>query len=144
MTPFRFRLDRVLEWYEDQLQQEESRLAGHRSAVAEAQRALDQNSTVRSSVEHALLHTSSIPSADLRALDNFRQESRREEKRLSTELQGAQSKLQAQVGIVKLANQKVRLLQKLRERRQSEHAYAANRELEELAADTYLARFSTR
>jgi hypothetical protein len=144
MTPFRFRLDRVLEWYEDQLQREENRLAGCRDAVSRAQRALDQTRTVRSGVENALLHSSSIPSADLRALETFRLKSREDEKRLIAEFHAAESKVQAQLSIVKLANQKVRLLEKLRERRRSEHTYAVNRELEELAADTYLARFNTR
>lgn len=64
-----------------------------------------------------------------------------DEKSLNGECEASQRKLEAQLEIVKLAQRKVRLLEKLRERRLTEHTYAVNRELEELAADTYLAKF---
>lgn len=141
MNPFRFRLGRVLEWYEKEFQQEENRLADCQMALSKAQYDLTEIKAARSRIEQPLIHSSSIAAGDLRALEQFRRKSLHDEKRLTAECENSRRKLEAQLEIVKVARRKVRLLEKLRERRQTEHTYAANRELEQLAADTHLAKF---
>jgi hypothetical protein len=141
MGPFRFRLDRVLQWYEKQLHLEENRLADCHVALSQAQRVLAEVRAARTQVEQTLIHSPSMAGGDLRALEQFRHGSLTDEKRLNAECDASQRKLEAQLEVVKLAQRKVRLLEKLRERRQMEHTYAANHELEQLAADTYLAKF---
>lgn len=142
MERFRFALSRALEWYEKEFQLEENRLADCHMAVSKAQQTLAQVRALRLHTEQALIGCSSIAAGDLRALEQFRRRSLSDEKRLSAECAATQNKLDAQIITVKLAQRKVRLLEKLRERRQTEHTYAANRELEQLAADTYLAKFN--
>jgi hypothetical protein len=142
MNGFRFSLVHVLEWYEKQLQLEENRLAECHTALENAQRALSEARATRCGIEHALIHCSCITAGELTALESFRRKSRNHEKRLVSDCDASQSKLQAQLVAVKLVQRKVRLLEKLRERRLAEHSYAANRELEELAADTFLAKFA--
>ena len=141
MNRFVFNLGRVLEWYGKQLQLEENRLSDCHAALSKAQRALADVRTARLETERALINSSSIVAAHLRALEQFRRKSLNDEKSLNGECEASQRKLEAQLEIVKLAQRKVRLLEKLRERRLTEHTYAVNRELEQLAADTYLAKF---
>ncbi len=142
MSGFQFSLARVLEWYEKQLQLEENRLAECRIALEKAQRALAAARAARLGIEQTLIHSALIPAADLRALEWFRRKSRSDEKRLSGDCDASQSKLEAQLAAVKVVQRKVRLIEKLRERRLAEHTYAANREMEELAADSFLAKFN--
>ena len=142
MEQFRFVLSRVLEWYEKEFQLEENRLADCQQALSKSQQSLEQVRALRLHTEQALIGSSSIAASDLRALEQFRRRSLNDEKRLHAECDACQTKLQAKIKAVKLAQRKVRLLEKVRERRQTEHTYAVNRELEHLAADSYLAKFN--
>jgi hypothetical protein len=52
--------------------------------------------------------------------------------------------VQAQSVKLQAAERRVRLLEKLRERRVAEYTYAETRELEELASDAYFAKWAAR
>jgi hypothetical protein len=142
MSQFRFPLGRVLEWYQKVLQLEENRLADCHIALSRAKRALAEARAARLNIEQLTVRSPWVAAGDLQALEQFRRRSLNDEKCLNAVCDASQSKLDAQVKAVKSAQRKVRLLEKLRERRQIEHTYAANRELEQLAADTYLAKFA--
>jgi len=144
MERFKFPLSRVLEWYQNDLHLVESRLADCQAALSGTQHKLAEVRLLRDVTEKALIGSSSIDARDLRALEQFRRRSMNNESQLAAECHMAQNKIEAQVNAVKLAQWKVRLLEKLKERRLVEYTYEVDRELEQLAADTYLAKFSKR
>lgn len=139
MTPFRFRLARVLGWYQKQCELEESRLHACSAAVIEVAAEIARSQTARAALEKEMVESASPRAADLVAMEFYRQRAKRDELRLQEEFQKRQRALEAQRTVLEAARLRVRLLEKLRERRQSEYTGAVDRELEELAADAFRA-----
>jgi flagellar export protein FliJ len=144
MQTFRFRLAKVLEWYTRQYELEERRLTACLAAVADAKAAIASLLAERLSVESEMLSRKSIPANDLAALGLYRLGV----KKRGLELDGARERCQAEVEAQRLklraAERRLRLVEKLRERRVAEYTYAENRELEELASDAYFAKWAAR
>jgi hypothetical protein len=139
MTPFRFRLARVLGWYRKQCEVEESRLHACSAAVLEVAAEIARVQAARAAFERETVHSPSTRAADLMAMEYYRQRTKRDELRLQEEFRKRQSALAAQRAVLEAARLRFRLLEKLRERRLSEYTVAADRELEELAADAFRA-----
>jgi septal ring factor EnvC (AmiA/AmiB activator) len=139
MTPFRFRLARVLDWYRKQCELEESRLHARSAAVVETVREIARIQAERDAMEKEVFQSSSASALDLIAMEFHRQSTKRHEGHLGEELQRRQQALETQRATVEGARRRVRLLEKLRERRLAEHSSAAEQELEELAADAFRA-----
>jgi hypothetical protein len=137
MTPFRFRLARVLSWYRKQCDLEESRLHACSAAVLEVAAEIARIQTARAALERETVHSPSARAADLIAMEHYRQRTKRDELRLEAEFHKRQSALAAQRAVLDAARLRFRLIEKLRERRLSEYTVAAERELEELAADAF-------
>jgi hypothetical protein len=142
MQRFRFRLDRVLDWYRKKSQMEESRLAVCLDRVRDAERKIDRLRTEREAIEGELLGRSAIPAADFLNLSCYRLRANQEETSLAEERRERLASTAEQRVRVQRAQQRVKLLEKVRARRLEEHTAAAAYELEKLAADAYLARWS--
>jgi hypothetical protein len=139
MTPFRFRLARVLGWYRKQCDLEESRLHVCAAAVLEVAAEITRIQSARAALERETVNSPSARAADLMAMQHYRQRTKRDELRLREEFQKRQKALAAQRAVLEAARLRFRLLEKLRERRLSEYTVAADQELEELAADAFRA-----
>jgi parvulin-like peptidyl-prolyl isomerase len=139
MTPFRFRLARVLSWYRKQCDLEESRLHACSAAVLEVAAEIVRIQTARAAIERETVHSPSARAGDLIAMERYRQRTKRDELRLEAEFHKRQSALAAQRAALEAARLRFRLIGKLRDRRISEYSVAADRELEELAADAFRA-----
>jgi len=98
----------------------------------------------RLSVERDVVWRVSIPSRDFVALGLYRLGAKQRELELDAELERCQSAVEEQQSRLRAADRRVRLLEKLRERRVVEHVYAETRELEELASDAFFAKWAAR
>jgi flagellar biosynthesis chaperone FliJ len=141
MQRFQFRLDRVLEWRRKQCQMEEKRLADCLALVRAAKRKVAQLQAERAAVERELLERSAIPAADFLNLGRYRVRADKEETEAAEERRQRLLSAAEQRARVQRTRQRVRLLEKMRDRRLEEHTAAAGRELENLAAEAYLARW---
>jgi hypothetical protein len=140
--PFRFRLARVLEWYDRRYQVEASRLrqSAERSASAHAE--LARHRELRLANENQLLRLESLDGNDLRARELYRKQSMLRESHLIRICHDADGDLETQRSATLIAQRRVRLVEKLRDRKRVEFAYLESRDLEQVAADSWLAGFA--
>jgi flagellar export protein FliJ len=141
MRTFRFRLERVLGWYRKAADLEESRLAACLSDMAKVQEGIDRFHGERLAIERDFVSSASIPAQDAQAFGLYRLQATSQEIMLNRELEKQKSNVEAQTARMKAAQQRVRLVEKLRARQVEEHVYIAEREWESLAADAYLAKW---
>jgi flagellar FliJ protein len=144
MKRFLFALEGALRWRQRRLEQEESRLrslAAERDALRERIRQIGE---ARRGAERELLGQASIPAEDLAALEAYRLRLARERARLEQAEADCEGRLAAQRERVLEARRDVRVIEKLRERRLAEWQAEADRELEGLAAEVFLARWGRR
>lgn len=144
MQAFRFRLERVLEWYTRQYEVEERRLSTCLAALADAKAALEALLEERRRVERDLLERKAIPAPDFAALGLYRLGFRKREADLIEVRDRCQADVDAQRVRLQAAERRVRLVEKLRERRVAEYTYAETRELEELASDAFFSKWAAR
>jgi hypothetical protein len=142
MQRFQFRLDRVLEWRRKQCQMEEKRLADCLVLAQAAKRRMAQLQAERASVERELLERSAIPAADFLNLGRYRLRADKEELQAAEERRQRLLSAAEQRARVQRARQRVKLIEKMRDRRLEEHTAAFGRELENAASEGYLARWS--
>jgi flagellar export protein FliJ len=144
MENFRFRLEKVLEWYTRQYEVEERRLTVCLAALAEAKAAIASLLAERLAIEREILARQAIPAQDLVTLSLYRLGVRKREMELIVVRDRCQADVDAQRHKLQAAERRVRLLEKLRERRVAEYTYAETRELEELASDAYFSKWAAR
>jgi flagellar export protein FliJ len=141
MQRFQFRLDRVLEWRRKKCRIEEGRLAECLGLVRTAERKIAQLQAERAAIERELLERSAIPAVDFLNLGRYRLRADKEHTAAAEERRQRLLSAAEQRARVQAARQRVKLLEKMRDRRFEEHTAAAGRELENLAAEAYLARW---
>jgi flagellar export protein FliJ len=142
MQRFQFRLDRVLDWRRKQCGMEESRMAACLALVQDTDRKIEALRAERAAIDREVLTRPAIPAADFLNLGRYRARAGKEELELGEERrQRLQSAAEQRVR-VQQAQQRVRLLEKMRDRRLTEYSIAAGRELEEAAAEAFLVRWS--
>jgi flagellar export protein FliJ len=142
MQRFQFRLDRVLDWRRKQCGMEESRLAACLALVQDTERKIQALRAERAAIDQELLTRVAIPAADFLNLGRYRARAGKEEGELAEERRQRLQSAADQRARVQQAQQRVRLLEKMRDRRLSEYNAAAARELEEAAAEAFLVRWS--
>jgi len=142
MQQFQFRLDRVLEWYNRKTQLEENRLATCLGLVHTVERNIARLRAERDAIEQEILQRSPIPAPDFHNLGRYRLGARKEELDLAEEYRQRLASAEEQRLRVQRARQRVKLLEKMKDRRLQEYTIAASRELEAVAAEAYLARWS--
>jgi flagellar export protein FliJ len=140
MKKFAFSLERVREIRMRQAEEEEIRLERLLAERAAAHAAIARLDEERESARAALSADSAIESQDLAARDEYRSLLLAKRKELLDRQSGCQNRIAAQTQVVLEARRKVRLLDKLRRRRLGEWTAELERELEALAAESFLAR----
>ena len=141
MKAFRFRLARVLDLRRKQLEREEARLEQHIQQVKEVETRIAQLEGEQQSAARLLTEQTSFDGSELAALAAYRQRLRTQAAQLGTELQNRRKLLADQQKLYSEAKRKVRLLERLKERQHQEWEEASQKELEEIQADSFLARW---
>jgi flagellar export protein FliJ len=135
MKPFHFRLQRVLEMRETEVKTEEAQLE---RLYAERTRIERDRDDLTAGLERMCIDTRSqqfVHPSHLVALDQYKSSVKRELQRFAERIKSQQESIEQQQARVVTARARVRLLDKLRERRQTEWNVERDRELDELAAD---------
>ena len=144
MRSFQFRLHRVLDWYRKKQQVEEARLAECRNALIAVEGKIARLMAERASIDRDLLSRAAVPAADFLNLGRYRLRAQRLETEYIQERQRAELACREQMERVQKAQRQVKLLEKLQERRLDEYTYSVNRELDNLAAEAFLATWPVR
>jgi hypothetical protein len=144
MIPFRFRLQKVLDWRRTQLELEEIKFKRQTAALADLDRARAELEAAGVKAEVQVRDWSPLSGCDLAALGSFRLHIKLKEREIATRRAECQGKLDAQQRVMLEARRRCRLLERLKERRLAEWELAQNRELEQLATESYLAQWSQR
>jgi flagellar export protein FliJ len=142
MPTFRFRLAKVLDWYQEQSRIESERLRISIERVAQARVEIERHGKEVLARQMELIASPAPQVHELAALEPFRRKAKQHELQLRRKLQKDEQEVERQRGVYQAAERRLRLIEKLRERRLSEHEYQESKELEELASEAYLARFA--
>lgn len=142
MTSFRFRLEKVLEWRRLQLEQEESSFRQQAAALAVLDRKIAELQASGVRAELQVREWSPVAGADLAALGSYRSNVRQQQSRLAVQRQEYARQLAARQQSLLEAQRRCRLLERLHERRLREWREGLHRELQELASESYLARWN--
>lgn len=144
MKAFRFPLEKALDWRRIQLELEEARYKQQGAAVAglDRERAEIEASGVRA--ETQVREWRPIAGSDLAALGHYRSFVRTQESQIARRRSEAVQKLSELQKAMLEARRRCRLLERLQERRLVEWTAERDRELEEIAAESYLGRWSKR
>jgi flagellar export protein FliJ len=144
MKSFHFRLQKVLEWRHTQLELEENNFRKQVAALAELDRQAAEIEAARQRSETIVRAWNPIAGSELQALDRFRQHVKARELEMEVPRQVARQRLAAQQEVMLEARRRLRLLEKLKARRLAEWQAQWNKELEEMASESFLARWAGR
>ena len=141
MKSFRFSLEKALDWRRIQLELEEARYKQELAALdgLDRQRAEAEASGIRAEIE--VRGWTPIGSGDLRALGDFRLRVRSLEAEIARRRVVAAQKLAEQEKLMFDARRRFRLLERLKEHRLREWTVERDRELEQIAAESFTARW---
>jgi flagellar export protein FliJ len=139
MRAFEFPLRRVLEWRRTQFELEENKLRQLAATLEELRLAAVRLDLVKGRAEVAVRQSAVVEACDLWALAAYRQRLIAELKALALRRTACQREVDAQRQKVMEAQRQCRLLEKLEQRRRAEWSRAADREMENLAAESFLA-----
>ena len=144
MKAFQFPLAKALDWRRIQLELEEARYKQQIASLAglDRQRAEVEASGVRAEIQ--VREWSPIAAGDLSALGNFRLYIKSQESEIARRRFEAAQKLAEQQKLMLEARRRWRLLDRLKDRRLAEWTTGRDREVEQIAAESYLARWHRR
>jgi flagellar export protein FliJ len=144
MTSFRFPLERVLDWRRTELELAEARFKRQAGALAELDRQRAELEAAGIRTEIQVRQWRPVSGGDLAALGGFRLQVKVREQGLAARRAECQKELEKLQNAMLEARRRLRLLERLKERRLAEWRAAFDRELEEQAAVSYLARWPLR
>jgi len=144
MKNFEFALDRALNWRRTQLAVAEARLREQLAALAAIDRARTELDAAGRRAEVETRDFQPLGGGDLGALENFSLRLRKHDRDLQAKRVACQKETAACQSALIEARRRCRLLERLKERRWAEWQAARDRELEDLAADSYLAQWARR
>ena len=141
MRSFRFRLERALDWRRMQFELEEAAYKRELASLNELDRAGAALSSEAALVEARIREAPDVSGGDLIAFGSYRLglAARKEDLKVK-HAEASRRAAEQQLSMI-AARRRFRLLEKLREKRLEEWTQSESRELEELAADSYLARY---
>jgi hypothetical protein len=142
MTSFRFPLEKVLSWRRTQLEIEQARYRQKVAAVSALDHARAELEASGIQAEVQVRGWNRVAGADLAALGGFRRAIRVKEEQVAKRRAESAQAADAQLKLMLEAQRRCRLLERLKERRQTEWNAANERDLEQLATESYLARFT--
>lgn len=144
MKRFRFALEPVRRWRQEQARVEEMNLERLREEHAARRRALDALEARAIAEAETVLRCQPLEAASLGVLDSYRKYARREAARMSGEIGQWEQRISGQRKRVIEARRQARLLDRLHERHFEKWKMEAAREQEQLAGELFLARFNSR
>jgi hypothetical protein len=136
---FQFRLHRVLAWYQKRCQLEEDRLRVILNDISGVETDIEGLRQSRDAIERSIVESTSIAASDFAALAGYRGGTRRDELAMARNKQRLEGTLAEQRSRVMILRTKIRLLEKLQERRLAEYVAEEQKQLEELSGDVYRA-----
>jgi hypothetical protein len=142
MNSFRFPLQKALDWRRTQLELEEARYKQQSAELAALDRLRADIEASGIRVEVEVRAWDKLGGSDLAALDHFRLRLKKERVRIADQRIAAARKVTEQQEKMMEARRRCRLLERLRDRRLTEWQSANDKELESLATESYLARWS--
>jgi len=142
MRAFKFSLHRVLEWRRTQLELRENELCLLLATLEELALAAKRLELVKSRAESAACHAAVVEARDLWALASYRQRVISELQVLAARRAACERQVEQQRQKLLGARRECLLLEKLEERHLEEWQKEADREIETLAAESFLARWS--
>jgi len=141
MKPFRFALQRILEFRASRVEEEERKLATLQEELAVLDHSIQQAEQSREQSARALATAEETRGEDLRALTRFYSRIDRERAALDEKKSSCAQRLARQRRSYTEARREHRLLEKLRERQLVEWMREAGREMDNVAGELYLARW---
>jgi flagellar export protein FliJ len=144
MNAFRFPLQKVLDWRRTQLELEEVRFRQQSAAMADLDRTRAQLSAAGSTAERQVRVWNPVAGGELAALGSFRLHMRLKETQLAVPMAECRKELGRRESVMLEARRRLRLLERLRERRLAEWCEERDKELDALASEAYLAKWKRR
>jgi hypothetical protein len=141
VPPFRFRLQRVLDWQSKVCRLEEEKVRLWQHSVAETEARMAKLRADLAAIEQEALSRPTLQAADLAALERFRLMSRQSGRKLEAKRLEQIRELEKQLRIVQAERRRLRMIEKLRERAETEYRTEAGRELEAQALDSHLSKW---
>ena len=142
MKRFQFSLETALQWRDTQLRTEEAKLEQQFQRLHALENIISQCDTARAEEEAAVLRAPLINPQELVALDRYRSHLAAQKVRLQQGIRDIQTAIAAQQQRMVEVRRGVKLLEKLRQRQRDQWQADFDRELENEAADLYLAKWS--
>jgi hypothetical protein len=142
MRSFHFRLESVLGWRRTELAAEEARLGPLVMERNRLEAARIEVAAARDGTRRELLAATHLEGRDLAAHSAFRARLAKEQEALAQQSAECRDRMAKQLSRIIEAQRKVRLLEKLRERRSQEWHALWDREVENFASESYLARWN--
>jgi hypothetical protein len=142
MTPFRFRLEKVLQLRRKQLELEEANYRQRAREAAELEAERSRMEAAGIGAETQVRAWSPVTGSDLAALANYRKYVAAQEQQIAVRYLEARKRAEEQKRAMFEARCRCQLLERLKERRLAEWQAAADKELEQLASESHLARLS--
>jgi hypothetical protein len=143
MNSFRFPLQKALDWRHIQLELEEARYKQQAAELGALDRLRAEVEASGIRVEIEVRAWDKLGGSDLAALDQFRLRLKKERARIADQRTAAARKVLEQQDKMMEARRRYRLLERLRDRRLTEWQSAHDKELESIATESYLARWSS-
>lgn len=141
MTSFQFPLQRVLEWRRTELELEEIQYRRQVAILAGLDRQRAELEEAGKSAERQVREWNPLAGGDLGALGGFRLHVSARQQEMALSRGECTRQLDRQHSLMLEARRRLRLLERLKERRLAEWRSACNKELEELASESYLAKW---
>jgi flagellar protein FliJ len=141
MKPFRFALQRILEFRASRVEEEERKLTMLQEELAGLDRSIEQVEQSRGQAARSMATSEKARGEDLRALTRFYSRLDRERAALDEKKSICGQRLARQRRSYTEARREHRLLEKLRERQLAEWTREAGREMDKVAGELYLARW---
>jgi hypothetical protein len=143
MSGFHFNLERVLHWRASQLASEEAKL---RRLVEEESLLKSKLDSIGNAISGMPVHIAAldeIRGSDLNRMAAYRLQLMNEREKIGKLCREKKKTIVQQAEVHRTAKQRHRLLEELRSRKYQEWTTRMSRELDELAHDSYLARWKT-
>jgi hypothetical protein len=142
MTAYKFPLQRVLDLRRTQLELEEARFRQQTAELAALEHARAEVEAEGIRAEIQVREWTRVAGEDLRALGAFRLRVKAREEQIAAQRMECARKVAERQTAMLEARRRCVLLERLEERRRAEWRAARDRELEEMASESYLARWS--
>ena len=144
MNSFQFPLQKVLDWRRTQLEMEEFQFRQQSAAMADLDRENAQLQEAGSTAERQVRVWNPVAGGELAALGSYRLHVRLKETELAVPRAECRKELGRRESVMLEARRRLRLLERLKERRLAEWCEARDKELDELASEAYLANWKRR